>query len=299
MVSIIIPSRNEKYLKRTIEELLEKAVEEIEIIVVLDGYWPPPEDIINKSNVHYIHFSDPRGMRSAINKGVAVARGDYIMKIDAHCMVCEGFDLLLRANCEDNWVVVPTRKRLDPEKWEVIEDGRPDINHMYLSYPDDPSVWGGSSLQGKEWREKNLGSIHHDNSHDENMFVNLVDLMTAQGSCWFMKRDYYHWLELMDEENYGEFAKEMQEIGLKCWLSGGRMVRNRKTWYAHWHKPKSHGRGYSLNKSEWKKGTEYTARWVTDYLKGTHTWIKQIHDFKFIIDRFWPIPGWPEDWRDK
>ena len=279
MLSIVIPSRNEKYLKKTIEDLLIKAVEKIEIVAVLDGYWPEAEEIVDRPNVHYIHFTDPRGMREAINKGVALARGEYIMKSDAHCMFEQGFDKKLKTDCRDNWVVVPTRKRLDPEKWELIE-GKPDIDQMYLSYPDDPSVWGGASLQGKEWRGKKVEG-------------DIVDLMTAQGSCWFMKRDYFYYLELMDEENYGEFAKEMQEIGLKCWLSGGRMVRNRKTWYSHWHKTSKDGRGYSLNKEQWKKGTEYVKKWFDEK---EVVWHKQILSLGWLINRFWPVPGWPEEY---
>lgn len=286
-LSIIIPSRNEKYLKQTIQDLLKKAVQEIEIIVVLDGYWPLPDDFINDSRVSYIHLTKPLGMRAAINKGVAIARGKYILKTDAHCMFDKGFDLYLKTDCADNMVVIPRRFRLDPDKWEVIEDGRPGVDYMFLAYPDDASVWGGSSLQGKEWREKNL---------DENLKLELIsDLMTAQGSCWFMMREYYYYLELMDEENYGEFGKEMQEIGLKCQLSGGRMVRNKKTWYAHWHKPRSHGRGYSLSGSEFKKASDYTRKWF----EIDKVWHRQTKNFDWLINKFWPIPTWPENWGDK
>ena len=42
MISIIIPARQELYLQETISDLLEKAVGDIEIIAVLDGYWPDP-----------------------------------------------------------------------------------------------------------------------------------------------------------------------------------------------------------------------------------------------------------------
>jgi len=38
MISVVIPARNEKYLKKTIEDILEKATCEIEIRVILDGY---------------------------------------------------------------------------------------------------------------------------------------------------------------------------------------------------------------------------------------------------------------------
>lgn len=293
LLSIVIPSRNEKYLKKTIDELLITAVDDVEIIVILDGYWIPINEFVNDKRVSYIHFTSPRGMRNAINKGVSLARGEFIMKTDAHCMFEKGFDLTLKAQTDDNLVQIPTRKRLDPAKWAVIEDGRPPINHMYLSYPDDPQVWGGPSLQGKLWKERNEVS-------DLDGKDKIEDLMTAQGSCWFMKRAYYYELELMDEKNYGEFGKEMQEIGLKAWLSGGRMVRNRNTWYAHWHKTRADGRGYSLSKGEFKKASDFTRQWFLGSFSeyNWQVWHKQTLDFQLLIKKFWPIPGWPEDWEN-
>lgn len=299
LLSIIIPSRNEKYLKKTIEDLLIQAVDDIEIIAILDGYWIPASDFVNDKRVHYIHFTSPRGMRNAINKGVSLARGEFIMKADAHCKFEKAFDLALKSVHQPEWVQVPTRKRLDPEKWEVIEDGRPPINHMYLSFPEDPTVWGGPSLQGKTWNERNINDEFVKEGEDP-----IVDLMTAQGSCWFMTREYFYYLELMDEENYGEFGKEMQEIGLKCWLGksmtgnvyGGRMVTNRNTWYAHWHKTKTDGRGYSLSGSEFKKASDYTRKWFDQEEGDQKIWHKQILPLKWLITKFWPVPGWPKEW---
>jgi glycosyltransferase involved in cell wall biosynthesis len=280
MLSIIIPSRNEKFLNNTISELLLKARGDIEIIVILDGYWEIP---IADERVHYIHFTDARGMRNAINQGVALSRQKYIMKIDGHCMVDEGFDLKLIADCEPNWVVIPRRKRLDADNWKIQDVGKPDIDYMYLSYPNNPKDFGGASLHGRVWDKLNK---QEELKNDE-----IVDLMSFQGSCWFMHRDYFYELELMDEKNYGQFANEAQEIGLKSWLSGGRVVRNKKTWYAHLHKGKKHGRGYFLNKKELDKGAQYTKKWLTD-----SAWSKQTLPFKTLIKRFWPVPDWPQNY---
>jgi len=276
LLSIIVPARNERYLDSTINDILVKAKGDIEVIAVLDGYWSP---IIEDERVHYIHFSDSRGMRNAINCGVSIAKGEYILKSDAHCMFDEGFDEILKTDLKDDWVSVPTRKRLDPENWVLTETHKADINYLYLAHPEDESVWGGKGLQGKEWVSKNK-----DTSLKSEL---IVDLMTFQGSVWMMKKDYFHQLELMDELNYGEFAKESQEIGLKCWLSGGRVIRNKKTWYAHWHKPKSNGRGYSLSKSEWEKGTAFSNNWMTF----GKAWDKQTKDISYLVDKFNP-PGW-------
>jgi len=234
--SVVIPARNEQFLTHTIRDLLEKAHGDIEIIVLLEGY--RPDEIVSDPRVHYTHFSKPRGMRGAINAGVALARGKYIMKCDAHCMFDEGYDVKLAADLEPNWIAVPRRSSLDAELWEPKR--KKAIDYMYLCAPTDPNDFGGPSLHGRTWSEK-----QNDASLKE---VLIDDLMSAQGSCWFMHKDYFHWLELLDDVNYGHFCFEFQEIGLKCWLSGGRVIRNKKTWYAHLHKGKKYGRGWPLRK---------------------------------------------------
>ena len=272
MISIVIPSRNEPYLKKTIQDLLLKASGDIEIIAVLDGYWPALTDIVNDPRVTYIHFSNARGMRNAINSAVRIAKGQYILKCDAHVMFEKGFDIALTAWCEDNWVVVPRRYALDPVKWE-IEQKNPKypVDYMYLTNELD-------GYHGAVWQEKNK---------DEDLKVKVYDdLMSAQGSCWFMKKSYFEELDLMDESLFGTFASEFQEIGLKCWLSGGGVIVNKKTWYAHWHKTES--RGYSLDKVDGDKGVSH----VKDWLNGRYVWPKQKKTLAWLIERFAPVPGW-------
>ncbi len=269
-LSIIIPSRNEIFLGKTIEDMLTKAEGEIEIIAVLDGYWvdSPTEN----PKVIYLHLGKSKGMRGAINSGVAIAKAKYIMKSDAHCMFDIGFDIKLIADIRPNWVVVPRRYALDAENWKMLENPKYPVDYMYLS----------KDLRGEVWDEKNREAKLKEKLIDENM--------SSQGSCWFMHKDYFHELELEDEENYGTFSNEFQEIGLKCWLSGGRVVTNKKTWYAHLHKNKKMGRGYTLPGDQLEKGTAYTNRWLTNT-----AWHKQTLPFTWLIEKFWPVPGWPED----
>lgn len=262
MLSVIIPSRGELYLTKTVDDLLAKAKGEIEIITVLDGYWANPIPV-NDKRVIIVHRGDARGMRSGINSGVAIAHGEYILKCDAHCMFDEGFDAKLIAEGGHNWVVVPTRKRLDAENWSIQDVSKPDVDYMYLS----------KDLHGVNWDEKNKNNSLRDTKID--------DLMSSQGSCWFMRKDYFYELELMDEKNYGSFWNEFQEIGLKCWLSGGRVVVNKNTWYAHLHKKT---RGYSLQ----EQPNNYVQRWLTL----GEAWKGQTIPLETLIEKFSPVPGW-------
>jgi len=283
VVSIVIPSRSEKFLANTVDDLLKKAKGEIEIIVILDGALPvtplPTDD-----RVHVIFRGESRGMRNGINSAVAIANGKYIFKIDAHCMVGEGYDKILAASCEKNWVVIPRRKRLDAENWGIQDVGKPDVDYEFLSFPDNPADFGGPGLNGRIWTERIKQRL-------DNPEYDIDDNLSFQGSAWFMYRDYFYQLELMDEANYGTFWNEAQEIGFKCWLSGGRVVTNKKTWYAHLHKGKKYGRMYSLDHSQMPIGATYTKKWMTD-----SAWDKQTLPFKWLIKKFWPLPGWPEDW---
>jgi len=256
-VSVVIPARNEKYLKQTIQDLLQKAKGDIEIVAILDGYWPEESEMVEDSRVMYLHFSEARGIRNAINSGVRMAQGEFVMKIDAHCMMADGFDTVLKADCKDNWIVVPRRYPLDPEKWAIQErtDSKYPIDYMIL--------------------DENLQGIPTKGDKAEDVDI----LMTSQGSCWFMKKTYFEELELLDEATYGTFWQEFQEIGLKCWLSGGQVMINKKTWYAHWHKTES--RGYTLPRDEQDKTRAVVKKWKE--MKMFH---KQIHDLDWLFAKF-------------
>jgi hypothetical protein len=51
-------------------------------------------------------------MREAINSAVRIAKGEFIMKMDAHCLIDKGFDEKMTAVCEYNTVIIPRRYRL-------------------------------------------------------------------------------------------------------------------------------------------------------------------------------------------
>lgn len=256
-LSVVIPARNEPYLQQTIDDILSKS--EAEIIVILDGYWPTPQ-LKDSDRLHLIHRGEPRGMRNGINSAVALARTKYIMKLDAHCMVADGFDKQLIADYTPNTVMVPRRKRLDPTTWTLIE-GKPDVDYEYID-PED--------LHGVLWNDKAV----------ERKDVMIDDIISAQGSCYFMEKEFFERIGGLDEKSYGSFFLEFQELSFKVWTSGGKVVVDKNTWYAHWHK--SDGRGYALGSGEREKAVEFIQSW-----KGNPTWREVIKKFD--------MPGWKYD----
>lgn len=299
MLSVIIPSRSDEYLKETVADLLKKADGEIEVIIILDGYWPKnvPEDDPRIRMIHHGMQHDNYGMRSSIEKGIALARGKYIMKIDEHCMLDQGYDVKLAADCEDNWVVIPRRYRLDPDKWEVINDGRPPIDYNYIAYPYTPShrnpLTNGSSagLAGAEWRRHGREEIMID------------DTMSCQGSCYFTTKEWWEkMIGPMDVENYGPFTQEAQEVCQKTWLGGGRVVVNKKTWYAHMHKG-SRGKNYGFSNAQYKTFQYWTDRgryFSTDFwLNDKWDKLAPGRNWKWFMDHFGQVPGWPANWEEQ
>ena len=279
LVSVIIPSRNEKFLGQTVRDVLKNARGPIEIVICCDGYWDHtlPDD----PRLHIIHKGKAQGMRQGINSAAAIAKGDFLMKLDGHCMVDEGFDVKLAAECDDNWVVVPRRYGLDAEKWEIRKDRAP-VDAHFLSNPFEAGRENDVTcgLHGEVWKERAKARAD----------VLIDDEMSSQGSCWFMSRK--HWdrtIGPLDTENAGSFVHEMQFIGNMTWLSGGRMKTNKKVWYAHLFKGKQYGRGYTISTNDHAKGRAYCLRWaMLDY-----PWPGKIHSLKWLVERFSPCPTWP------
>lgn len=284
-VSIIIPSRNEFFLQKTIDNIFQQARGDVEVIAYLDGVWPDPQ-IRENPRLKLIHPSESKGMREGINSSVGIATGEYIMKLDGHCCLSEGFDEVLKESCKDDWLVVPRRYDLDGE---TFTRGNKRTDYMYLSAPlKKPEGFNGDDWErgfhGVRWNEKN---------RDEKLLnIEIDDLMSFQGSCYFMKKEYFQNLGGLEIGRWGWFAQEAQEIGNKVWLSGGRCIRNKKCWYAHLHKGKTYGRGYYISRRE----NIYSAKssiniWMNN------KWEKSKHDIKWLIDKFSPVPTWEKfDW---
>lgn len=282
MVSIIIPAYKEPYLNKTIESLLSGAMGEIEIIPVIDCY--PLDELLSKDpRVKPIILVKNKGMRGAINEGIKAATGEYLMKIDAHCVIEKGYDKALTGHPE-NWLMIPRRYPLNEERWDRDQHGRIKDYH-YLTFPgkDDPKY--GFSFQPQPlWKKNDL---------------TIDDTMTFQGSCWVANRKYFmEHIGLLDDTHYGTFAQEQQEIGLKYWLGGGAIKVNKDIWYAHLFKKGKHYEGGKFTTRHKKdqahfKGNEYSTKHWMDNEEPN-----MIHPFSWLINKFWPLPGWSEDWQE-
>jgi hypothetical protein len=80
----------------------------------------------------------------------------------------------------------------------------------------------------------------------------------------------------------------LEELGFRTWLSGGQVMVNKKTFYAHWFKRKH--RGYSITRRQITAGYDYCVRfWMRN------EWEDRIHDLQWLLEKFPGMDGWPED----
>lgn len=278
-VSVLIPAKNEVYLGKTIQNVLANARGDIEIIAVCDGYWPEPE-IPDDPRVVLLHYTQSIGQRPAVNQAARIARGKYILKLDGHCAVDEGFDVKLAADCEYNWIAVPRMYQLNPDKWAPKLTKKTDfmffrspeaVEHPFRidyydakiarAFPDEYRAYRKAA-----WRQ---GEI--------------CDTMTCIGAGWFMHKDRFWELGGMDEA-HGHWGQMGVELSCKAWLSGGRMIVNKKTWFAHlWR-----------NHAPWKL-TQYQVDKAREHSKSlwlSGTWPLQKRPLSWLIEKFAPVPTW-------
>lgn len=305
-VSVVIPACNEAFLQATIDSLLSNAHGDVEILAVIDGGpWPNPP-LRTDPRVIVLRHNESRGMRQSTNEAAQIATGEFLMKCDGHCLFGPGWDAALKSDCDGDWLAVPTRHSIDGEAWKAgaVEKAVKlrTYNYHYLTFPFDISMYG-YGLHGKtfDWKlNRVVNTARADHAID--------DLMSFQGSCWFMTLANFHRLGPLDHANY-YFYSESIEVGLRQWMSGGRCVINKRTWYAHYHKGPNalhtvdgrSGRGFFLNvhrkRASEKFATDY---WVYDRMPGAVlTFTQFVERFDWLLAYLGGGPdAWPSDWRD-
>lgn len=299
MLSVIIPSRNEFLLSKTIESILEASRGDIEVIAVLDGSWDIPK-VKDDPRITLIRHNEPIGQRAAINEAVSLAKGKYILKTDGHSAFDKGFDVKLAEDCEYNWTVIPRMYNLHAFDW-VCENG-----HRFYQDKADPHKINKCPECKKQLKIKMVWKIRkhkrtdfmHINNEMKVKYWNsygkrpeakgdIVDVMNGIGACWFQHKDRFLELGGLDEK-HGFWGQVGVEVACKAWLSGGRHVVNKKTWFAHvFRTTSSFGFPYRNPGQHQQKAERYSRKlWLKD------NWPHQKKKFQWLIDKFSPVPTW-------
>lgn len=295
-LSIVIPARNEEFLGQTIDDILKNIEGDTEIIVVLDGSWPV-HPLPDRERVTIIYHSESIGQRASMNEAVKLSSSKYVMKVDAHCAFDKGFDKKLIADMQDDWTVVPIMKNLHVFDWVCKKCGDrryqgpeptscPKCDNVTEFEKDivwiaKPSPSSTSYRFNKELRFKYFGEYKKKQKGD------LVDTMSLQGSCFMCTRDKYWKLKLCDE-SWGSWGQQGSEVALKTWLSGGRVVCNKKTWYAHLFRTQ---KGFNWPYPAPGK-SQQGARKICKDIFLNDKWPLAKHKLKWLVDKFAPVPDW-------
>ncbi|OGC69955.1 hypothetical protein A2415_04855 [candidate division WWE3 bacterium RIFOXYC1_FULL_39_7] len=297
-LSILIPSRNEMFLAKTIENILQNIEGNTEIIAVLDGAWANP-GIPDNKRVHLIYNPQSIGQRAATNQAARMSTAKYLMKCDAHCTFDKGFDVKMMNEMHDDWTMVPLMRNLHAFDW-VCPDG-----HRRYQGPSGPcKVCGKETIRDIVWIAKESPksvSYCFDSTPHFQYFGeyakrpegkgDITETMSLQGSCFMLTREKYWDLNICDEK-FGSWGSQGIEVAVKTWLSGGRVMVNKKTWYAHLFR--TQGGDFSFPYPMSAKDQEGAKNFARD-LFFNNKWEKQIHPLSWLIERFWPVKGWTED----
>lgn len=290
-LSLLIPSRNEMFLERTIRDILEHAESIIEIIAVLDGAWADPP-IPQHPFVTLIHHPESIGQRAATNEAARIAQGKYLMKVDAHCAFDQGFDVKMMEDMQEDWTLVPLMRNLHAFDW-VCPNG-----HRRYQGPSGPCkecgepterdvVWiAKPSPQSTAYRFDNTLHFQYWPELKKRQVGDLVETMSIQGSCFMVTKDKYFDLGLCDEL-HGSWGQQGVEVACKTWLSGGRVMVTKKTWYAHMFRTQGGDFSFPYPNPGINKARQYSRDlWIGN------RWDKAIHPLSWLIDKFAPVPGW-------
>jgi len=300
-LSVLIPARNEMFLKKTIENILENIEGDTEVIAVCDGQWADPE-IPDHPRVTLIYHNEPSGQRAATNEAARISRAKYIMKVDAHCAFDQGFDVKLMADCEPDWTVIPRMYNLHAFDWVCDKCG----DRRYQS----PTPTSCKKCDNTEhftrdiiWKPRLSRRTDFARFDKEMHFQywggyekrpeavgDISDVMCHVGAGWFMPRARYWELGGMDEE-HGSWGQMGVEVSCKSWLSGGRQVVNKKTWFAHMFRTQGGDFGFPYPQSG--RQVEHARRYSRKlWVKGE--WPSAKRDLNWLLEKFSPVPDWPE-----
>jgi hypothetical protein len=299
-LSILIPARNEEFLKRTIEDILSNIEDDTEILVGLDGWLT---DIPVDPRITVLYEKESIGQRAMTNKLARLSNSKYLMKLDAHCAMDKGFDRKMMEVMQDTWTQVPVMRNLHVFNW-VCEEG-----HKRYQSPSGPcKECGKPTTKEIVWIPKtnpqSTSYCFDEEPHFQyfNQFKKrpegkgeLTESMSLQGSCFMVTREKYFELNLCDEW-LGSWGSQGIEVACKTWLSGGRVIVNHNTWYAHLFRTQGGDFGFPYENEGSKSGDH---KKKIRELFFDNKWDKQIYPLSWLLDKFAPVPGWTPEMQKK
>ena len=306
-LSILVPARNEMWLRKTVDDLIEHKEANTEILVGLDGKWADPP-IQDHPDVTVLHYSESIGQRAITNQLARLSSAPFVMKIDAHCSFDQGFDRKMLEDIQPDWTMACTMCNLHVFDWHCLT-----CDSTHYQGPTPTECWkdgcpGKTFERRMIWKpRRGIASVHY--RFDKDMHFQywrdakrrpenkgeLVESLGLQGSMFMLSRDKYWELNICDE-GHGSWGQQGVEVACKTWLSGGRVVITKKTWYAHLFRTQGGDFGFPYPNPGVDKAREYSRNlWLGDNGDGsTCNWSKAKYTLQWLLEKFRPVPDWHE-----
>lgn len=246
-LSILIPSRSEKYLQQTIDDIFKHSTADTEVIVFLDEVGSSIEEIYEslhskhhgRIGIFYSHES--MGQRAATNELAKQSKSKYIIKCDAHMSFAHGFDTQMIKDMQPNMVMTAMMCPLRVTDWQIL-----------------PQPCTKKYVFDKDFVMK------YEKPSDEK--EDLVETLTIPGSLFMVERENY-WKWNLCDEGFGSWGFQGVETALKTWFNGGRVVTNKNTYYGHYFRNKIEGNEevpYPRPMEEIQKAQDYCKKQFAD-----------------------------------
>lgn len=317
-LSILIPAYyKEPFTRETVEDVLRNLRADTDVIVVSDGGWPD-KPIVQHPRVQLIRYPMPVGQRGAVNLAAKLSDAKYVMKLDAHCAVSEGFDVALIDAAQtlgEDVTQIPLQYNLHVFNWRCEACGatryqgpRPMVCGEADRSWDGPTcgrpgpfervmVWDAKRRPTTTWAFdsslvfEQFGDFQHRTSAN----TPFPETMSCLGACWFLSRERFWQLGGLDE-GHGSWGQMGTEIACKSWLSGGRMVTNPRAYFSHMFRPSTGpdwGFPFPMSGGDADVARDYSRKlWLNN------AWSGQVRPLKWLVEHFWPVPNWTEAAKD-
>lgn len=306
-LAILIPARNEMFLRETIEDAIKNSEADTEVIAFLDGQWADPP-INDHPKVSLIYANKPVGQRMGTNLAAKMTKAKYLMKVDAHCSFDKGFDRIMLEGFKemgDDCTMVPIMRNLWAFDWKCHHCG-------WKTYQGTTPAQCGACGKSDRLRRKMIWKGKHnpqstsycfdsephfqyfeDYKHREPYITDkptkgFTETMSLQGSCFMCTAERYWTLGLCDD-TLGNWGNQGIEVAVKTWLSGGRVLVNHHTWYAHMFRTQGGDFGFpwpaSGNDNRRTKEKVKSQLW-------SGKWKHQVRPLSWLVERFMPVADW-------
>lgn len=204
LVSVIISDLFERRLPETVENLKATADGPIEIIVKEDG--------------------DGAGMRRCLNEAAQEAQGEYLFKIDGHCIMSPHWDTLMKQTCANpNDMVVARIRGINDSTWSL--NG---VSFSFVTVNPDLTIIKSGDFDDIGSRVAKI----YEATTPGGLPLDVAETMASIGCAWLIPRTRFFELG-QNWEQLGRWGNLGVEWALKVWLSGGRTLVHRDVTCGH------------------------------------------------------------------